>query len=406
MISGRAKVMGMARPRGCVRLNDGFSLLTLWRLWRRRSLLRNSTVPPAGTRTTRGVNAHAFWSISTLAGATADDASDRTPSGGVCSHTTAFRIPRSRPTSSSSASFSLPQTYWSMVTASFLRSSTVPANRTTPRMAAASVGTGVPRTRLPRARTSHGRTIDIRGSLYRIGRDGRQHGRGRDERPHHAAQRIVLGDAELHELDAQPTGGDGADQAVGDGDRLARAGRHGQGETAPRPEGHRRLHRAAVDGELPHHAVAFLCPQGEGDGKARGVPFVLAPVAVTAGVPLAPLQGEETMPAELAAERVDVGEAEQTFDDVLAVRAPKVRLAAARAGGRRAHETSLAHETPRPLILRRSPPCPACDGQMARGSWAGAGAGSSFRERRSAISKRARRAATRARIGSASRRSR
>src|SRR5438132_2312347 len=68
-ISGLANAMGIARPRGCVRLKVALSLLALCRLWSRRSLLRNSTVPPTGTRTTRGTNEHAFWSISTLTGA-------------------------------------------------------------------------------------------------------------------------------------------------------------------------------------------------------------------------------------------------------------------------------------------------------------------------------------------------
>src|SRR5229473_176191 len=62
-ISGRLKTMGMVRPLGCVRLNAALSLLTLWRLWRSRSLLRNSTVPPAGTIITRGTNTHCFSSI-------------------------------------------------------------------------------------------------------------------------------------------------------------------------------------------------------------------------------------------------------------------------------------------------------------------------------------------------------
>ena len=55
-----SRVTGIARPRGCVRLNVGFSLLALCRLWRSRSLLRNSTVPPAGTITTRGTNTQVF----------------------------------------------------------------------------------------------------------------------------------------------------------------------------------------------------------------------------------------------------------------------------------------------------------------------------------------------------------
>ena len=99
--------MGIARPRGCVRLKVGLSLLALCRLWSRRSLLRNSTVPPTGTRTTRGTNEHAFWSISTLTGAFGQWA----PGGGVCSHTTAFLTPRCAPTRRSSACFSFPQIY-------------------------------------------------------------------------------------------------------------------------------------------------------------------------------------------------------------------------------------------------------------------------------------------------------
>ena len=53
-ISGFLKATGTVRPLGWVRLKVAFSVLTLCRLWSSRSLLRNSTVPPTGTITTRG----------------------------------------------------------------------------------------------------------------------------------------------------------------------------------------------------------------------------------------------------------------------------------------------------------------------------------------------------------------
>ena len=55
---GFANVMGMVRPFGWVRLKTALARAALWMLCRRRSLFRNSTVPPAGTTITRGMNTH------------------------------------------------------------------------------------------------------------------------------------------------------------------------------------------------------------------------------------------------------------------------------------------------------------------------------------------------------------
>src|SRR5665213_1881578 len=85
-ISGLANVMGIVRLLGCVRLNETLSFGDAWMLCNRRSLLRKSTVPPAGTSTTRGTNTQPFWSISTLASGNGA----ALPGGGASSHTTAF----------------------------------------------------------------------------------------------------------------------------------------------------------------------------------------------------------------------------------------------------------------------------------------------------------------------------
>jgi hypothetical protein len=106
-ISGFVKVIGMVRPRGCVRLNVALSLLWLCRLCSKRSLFRKSTVPPTGTSVTRGTNTQPFWSISTLGKGVAQVA----PAGGLSSHITALSTPRSGPSTRFSASLSLPQMY-------------------------------------------------------------------------------------------------------------------------------------------------------------------------------------------------------------------------------------------------------------------------------------------------------
>src|SRR6266853_2040973 len=109
-VSAFLNITGIVRPFGWVRLNVGFSVLTLWRLWRRGSLLRNSTVPPTGTMTTLGAYTHPCWS--TCTGFV--DGSHLFPGGGW-TDTTAQRIPRLAPRTRSSASLLLPHTYWSML---------------------------------------------------------------------------------------------------------------------------------------------------------------------------------------------------------------------------------------------------------------------------------------------------
>src|SRR5207253_676536 len=115
---------------GCVRLNGGFALGVLWRLWRRRSLFRKSIRPPAATTTTRGVNIHSRWSTAVAGGG----ASAVGPGGGFSSQTTALRSPRCGDRTRSSAFFSLPHTYWSIVTASFAGSGAAPFRTTVPLM--------------------------------------------------------------------------------------------------------------------------------------------------------------------------------------------------------------------------------------------------------------------------------
>src|SRR5439155_4405254 len=127
-ISGCGNVMGIVRPRGCVRLNAGLAFGVLWRLCRRRSLFRKSIRPPAGTTTTRGTNVHSFWSIAIAGGG----ASFRGDAGGLSSQTTALRTPPCGDTTRSSTFFSLPHTYWSIVTASFRGAGVVPFSTTVP----------------------------------------------------------------------------------------------------------------------------------------------------------------------------------------------------------------------------------------------------------------------------------
>ena len=79
-------------------------------------------MPPTGTTSTRGTNTQPFWSISTLPFCAGHFA----PAGAFSIQTTAFCTPRFGPSTRSSASFSLPQMYWSMVTGTLGRSGSAP----------------------------------------------------------------------------------------------------------------------------------------------------------------------------------------------------------------------------------------------------------------------------------------
>src|SRR6185295_4905154 len=105
-----------------------------------RSLLRKSTVPPAGTTTTRGMKTHPFWSISTLAAG-----AGAAPAGGFSIHTTAFFNSLREDSSRSPESFSVPHTYWSMVTSTFFGAGTGPAKTTEPLIEPAALTLEAPR---------------------------------------------------------------------------------------------------------------------------------------------------------------------------------------------------------------------------------------------------------------------
>src|SRR5262245_24867231 len=141
MISGFSNAMVIVRPFGCVRLKGGFALGVLCRLCRSRSLFRKSIFPPAGTTTTRGANTQSFWSIVTVAASAAAGG----PAGGFSSQTTALRMPPCGERTSSSGFFSLPHTYWSIVTASFFSSGAVPFSVTVPLIAPPAASPGVAR---------------------------------------------------------------------------------------------------------------------------------------------------------------------------------------------------------------------------------------------------------------------
>src|SRR5262249_9944605 len=141
MISGFSNAMVIVRPFGCVRLKGGFALGVLCRLCRSRSLFRKSIFPPAGTTTTRGANTQSFWSIVAVDASAAAGA----PAGGFSSQTTALRMPPCGERTSSSGFFSLPHTYWSIVTASFFSSGAGPFSVTGPLIAPPAASPGVAR---------------------------------------------------------------------------------------------------------------------------------------------------------------------------------------------------------------------------------------------------------------------
>src|SRR6185312_3976747 len=140
-ISGLAKVTGIVRSFGWVRLNETLSFGVAWMLCSRRSLLRKSTVPPAGTTTTRGMNTQPFWSISTLAAG----AGAAAPAGGFSSQTTAFLSSLRGDSNKSPESFSVPHTYWSIVTSSFFGAGAGPPRITEPLIEPAALTPVAPR---------------------------------------------------------------------------------------------------------------------------------------------------------------------------------------------------------------------------------------------------------------------
>src|SRR5213593_4495684 len=155
MISGCENEIVIVRPFGCVRLKGGLAVGVACRLCRRRSLFRKSIFPPAGTTTSRGANMHSFWSIEVVDG----NASPLAAAGGLSSHTTALRMPPCGDTTRSSGFFSLPHTYWSIVTASFLISGVAPARRR--RRSDERDGAEAQQQRSPRRQSSHPRTHSV-----------------------------------------------------------------------------------------------------------------------------------------------------------------------------------------------------------------------------------------------------
>src|SRR5262245_14985349 len=153
MISGCENEIVIVRPLGWVRLNAALAVGVACRLCRSRSLFRKSTLPPAGTITTRGANMPSFWSIAVVVGS----ASTPDRAGGLSSHTTALRMPPCGDRRRSSGFFSLPHTYWSIVTASFRSSGGVPLRTTVPLMVPAATSPGAvarPATSVSAARPS------------------------------------------------------------------------------------------------------------------------------------------------------------------------------------------------------------------------------------------------------------
>jgi hypothetical protein len=173
MISGFSNAMVIVRPFGCVRLKGGFALGVLCRLCRSRSLFRKSIFPPAGTTTTRGANAQSFWSIVAVDASAAAGA----PAGGFSTQTTALRMAPCGERTRSSGFFSLPHTYWSIVTASFFSSGAAPFSVTVPLIAPPAASPGVARpvagamTARPNTIARQNPTIPSRGHSVRQWRD-------------------------------------------------------------------------------------------------------------------------------------------------------------------------------------------------------------------------------------------